>query len=281
VTHLDRVGDVVLDGLRYEKRDHLAIITLARPERGNSLTLEVHRGLRAIWRDVQLDPAVRVAIVTGTGERHFCTGADVGRIAERGGVSQRSGPLDAEVFYSPVQNRVLKPVVCAVNGSCVGAGLHFVADSDIVLATPEARFFDTHTDVGMVGGVENTALAYRLPIGTVLMMTFMGRDFQLDASRAYELGLVDEIVSGPELMARAEAIGSAIAARSPAAVTRSKQAIWNGREQGYRAAAEYAWAMVRMHWAHPDFQEGPAAFAEGRPPRWQDPEVPGIEDDGV
>ena len=281
MTHLDRVGDVVLDGLRYEKRDHLAIITLARPERGNSLTLEVHRGLRAIWRDVQLDPAVRVAIVTGTGERHFCTGADVGRIADRGGVSQRSGPLDAEVFYSPVQNRVLKPVVCAVNGACVGAGLHFVADCDIVLATPEARFFDTHTDVGMVGGVENTALAYRLPIGTVLMMTFMGRDFQLDASRAYELGLVDEIVSGPELMARAEAIGHAIAARSPAAVTRSKQAIWNGREQGYRAAAEYRVGDGPHALGAPGLPGRARSVLGGALPRWQDPEVPGIEDEGV
>jgi E-phenylitaconyl-CoA hydratase len=278
MTRLERVGDVELDGVRYEKRDHVAIITLNRPERGNSLNAEVHRALRAIWRDVQLDTDVRVAIITGTGERHFCTGADVGRIAERGKVSQNSGPLDAEVFYSPVQNRVLKPVICAVNGSCVGAGLHFVADCDIVVAVPEARFLDTHVNVGMVGGVENTALAYRLPLGTVMMMTFMGRDFQLSAERAHQLGLVDELVPRDELMARAEMIARSIAANSPAAITRSKQAIWNSREQGYGRAAEYAWAMVRMHWAHPDFTEGPAAFAEGREPRWQDPEVPGIEE---
>jgi E-phenylitaconyl-CoA hydratase len=278
MTTLDRVGDVDLDGVRYEKRDQIAFVTLDRPERGNSLNAEAHRSLRAIWRDVQLDPGIRVAIITGTGDRHFCTGADVGRIAERGRVSQRSGPLDAEVFYSPVQNRVLKPVICAVNGSCVGAGLHFVADCDIVLAAPDARFYDTHVNVGLVGGVENTALAYRLPLGTVLMMTFMGRDFQLSAARAYELGLVEEIVARDELMGRAEAVARSIASNSPAAITRSKQAIWGSREQGYRAAAEYAWAMVRMHWAHPDFREGPAAFAEAREPVWADPEVPGIED---
>lgn len=278
MTTLDSVSGIPLDGLRYEKRDHLAIITLDRPERGNSLTPEMHRAMRAVWRDVQLEPEVRVAIITGAGDRHFCTGADVGRVAATGRVSQRSGPLHAEVFWSPVHAKVLKPVICAVNGACVGGGLHFVADSDIVLSVPDARFYDTHVNVGMVGGIENTALAYRLPIGTVLTMTLMGRDFQLSAQRAYDLGLVDEIVPRGELMERAEAMARIIAAQSPAAVTRSKQAIWNGKEQGYSAAAEYAWAQVRMHWAHPDFREGPTAFAEGRPPQWQDPEVPGIED---
>ena len=278
MTVFTEVAGLTLDGLRYEKRDRMAIITLERPARGNALTPAMHTAMRALWRDVQLDPDVRVAIITGTGERHFCTGADVGVVAERGRVSQRSGPLHAELFWSPIHNKVLKPVICAVNGACVGGGLHFVADSDIVLAVEDARFFDTHVEVGLVGGVENTALAYRLPIGTVLQMTFMGREFKLSADRAHALGLVDEVLPREQLMQRAEEIATIIAGHSPTAITRSKQAIWNGREQGYSAAAEYAWAQVRMHWAHPDFKEGPAAFAEGRPPQWQDPEVPGIED---
>jgi enoyl-CoA hydratase/carnithine racemase len=242
------------------------------------MTPEMHRGMRAIWTDVRLDPDVRVAIVTGAGDRHFSTGADVGRVAATGRVSQRSGPIHAELFWSPAQNHVTKPVICAVNGACVGGGLHFVADSDIVLAVPEARFYDTHVNVGMVGGVENTALAYRLPIGTVMMMTLLGREYQLTADRAYELGLVDRIVPRASLRAEAEAMACIIAAQSPTAVSRSKQAIWNGKEQGYSAAAEYAWALVRMHWGHPDFVEGPRAFAEQRDPEWEPPEVPGIED---
>jgi enoyl-CoA hydratase/carnithine racemase len=278
MTTFDSVRGTALDGLRYEKRDRLAIVTIDRAERGNSLTPQMHVAMRAIWRDVQLDPAVRVAIITGTGDRHFSTGADVGVVASRGRVSQGPGPLHAELFWSPVHNKVLKPVICAVNGACVGGGLHFVADSDIVLAVPGATFFDTHVAVGMVGGVENTALAYRLPLGTVLQMTFMGKEFRLSAQRAHQLGLVDEIVPRDDLMTRAETIATTIASHSPAAVTRSKQAIWNGREQGYSHAAEYAWAQVRMHWSHPDFSEGPTAFSEGRPPRWQEPQLPGIEE---
>jgi enoyl-CoA hydratase/carnithine racemase len=143
--------------LLYEKDGHIAIIVLNRPHRGNALTPTMHDRMHAIWRDVQDDDDIRVAIITGAGDRHFSTGADVDVIAERGRVTQGSGPLHTEVFWSPRHANVLKPVICAVNGVCAGAGLHFVADADIVLASPAASFMDTHVNVGMVGGVENTA----------------------------------------------------------------------------------------------------------------------------
>ena len=183
-------------------------------------------------------------------------------------MTQGSGPLHTEVFWSPRHANVLKPVICAVNGVCAGAGLHFVADADIVLASPAASFMDTHVNVGMVGGVENTALAYRLPLGSVLRMTLMGKDYRMPATRAYELGLVDEVIEQDQLMKSAQEMAAVIAANSPAAVQRSKQAIWQSREVGYAHAAEYGWALVRMHWGHPDFREGPLAFREKRPPNW-------------
>ncbi len=266
-------GDPVESGpdLLYDKDGHIATIVLNRPHRGNSLTPTMHDRMRAIWRDVQDDDAIRVVVVTGAGHRHFSTGADVDIIAERGRVSQGSGPLKNEVFWSPRQANVLKPVICAVNGVCAGAGLHFVADADIVLASPNASFMDTHVNVGMVGGVENTALAYRLPLGTVLRMTLMGKDYRMPARRAYELGLVDELIEQDELMKVAREMAAVIAANSPAAVQRSKQAIWQSREVGYAHAMEYGWAMVRMQWGDPDFREGPRAYREKRPPDWANP----------
>jgi E-phenylitaconyl-CoA hydratase len=84
------------------------------------------------------------------------------------------------------------------------------------------------------------------------------------------LGLVDELVAPGELMAAAEAIAADIVKNSPHATQLSKQAIWAGQELGYHAAMEYGWALLRMHWGHPDFQEGPRAFAEKREPRWLD-----------
>jgi E-phenylitaconyl-CoA hydratase len=92
----------------------------------------------------------------------------------------------------------------------------------------------------------------------------------MPAIREYELGLVDELVEQDQLMKSAVEMATVIAANSPAAVQRSKQAIWQSREVGYAHATEYGWAMVRMHWAHPDFREGPKASREKRPPNWAD-----------
>jgi E-phenylitaconyl-CoA hydratase len=257
-----------LPGLVYEKKNHIAYITLNRPERGNALHATMVEPLKAIWAEVRDDPWIRVSIVTGAGDRHFCTGADVGAVAARGGVSAGKGPLTDEVSWSPRQNRVWKPTVTAVNGTVAGGGLHFVVDGDIIVAAEHATFLDTHVNVGIVGAIENIGLAKRLPLGTALRMTLVGRDFRLSAQRAYQLGLVDEVVAKDELLATAESIAQQIARNSPAAVTLSMQAIWGSLEMGYTQAMEFGWALARMHWDHPDFKEGPRAFVEKREPQW-------------
>jgi enoyl-CoA hydratase/carnithine racemase len=256
------------DEIHYVKDGHLAVITLDRPEAGNSLTPAMHSYMRAVWEDVKRDDTVRCVVVTGSGERHFCTGVDVRGIAARGATSTTDGPLTDEVFWSPRQCNVWKPVICAVNGLAGGAGLHFVVDSDIVVAADTAAFVDTHVNVGMVGAIENIGLAQRLPLGTALRMTLQGKNYRLPAARAYALGLVDEIVPSEELMRTARQIADDIIANSPKAVSLSKQAVWGSLEQGYAQATEYGWALLRMHWSHPDFTEGPRAFAERRQPKW-------------
>lgn len=257
-----------LEGLRYERRDHIAFITLDRPDRGNALHSSQVEPMKAIWAEVRDDPWIRCAIVTATGDRHFCTGADVGAVAARGGVKAGKGPLSEEVHWSPRQNRVWKPVICAVNGTVASAGLHFVVDSDIVVSVNTAKFLDTHVNVGMVGAVENIGLAKRMPLGSALRMTLCGKAYRMPAERAYQLGLVDELCEPGELIATAEEIARQICANSPAAVTLSQQAIWSSVEMGYRDSLEFGWALLRMHWDHPDFKEGPRAFAEKREPVW-------------
>lgn len=252
----------------FEKRDHIAYITLNRPHKGNSLTGTMMPVMKEVWGEVRDDPWIRAAIVTGAGDRHFCTGADVDAVASRGGMSTGTGPLTDEVYWSPRQNRVWKPVICAANGLVAGAGLHFVVDADIVVASDTVSFMDTHVNVGLVGAMENIGLAKRLPLGTALRMTLMGRDYRLPAQRAYQLGLVDELVAQDQVMATAEEIARSIARNSPAAVSLSQQAIWNSLEMGYTQACEYGWALLRMHWGHPDSKEGPRAFNERREPQW-------------
>lgn len=256
------------DELLFEQRDHVAYITLSRPERGNSLTGTMRVRMREIWSQVRDDPSIRVAIVTGAGTRHFCTGADVGAVATRGGMSTGRGPLTDEVFWSPRQNRVWKPVIAAVNGLVAGAGLHFVVDADIVVSARSAAFMDTHVNVGLVGGIENIGLAKRLPLGSALRMTLLGKSYRMPAERAYQLGLVDELADDDQVMSVAEEMAAAICANSPEAVSLSQQAIWNSLQMGYQEACEYGWSLVRMHWSHPDASEGPRAFAERRAPKW-------------
>ena len=261
----DPQGDVL-----YERDGGIARIQLNRPERGNSLAPAMQQVFRSIWAEIREDDAIRVAIVSAAGERHFCTGFDVSQSeADDAGDVFDNRPLAEAVHWSPHQNRVWKPVICVVNGLCVGGGLHFVVDADIVVASENAAFMDAHVNVGMVGALENVGLARRLPLGAALRMTLLGRHYRMPARRAYELGLVDELVQTPaDALACADEMAAAMLQNSPQAMSLSKQAVWGSLERSYGDALEYAWNLLRLHWAHPDFREGPRAFVEKREPRW-------------
>jgi enoyl-CoA hydratase/carnithine racemase len=243
-------------------------MTLDRPERGNALSRRMVAPVRAVWRDVMADPEVRVLVVTGAGERHFCTGADVLEVAETGTTSAGDGTAREAIAWSSLGHGVWKPVICALNGLVAGGGLHFVADADIVVAADHVEIMDTHTSVGMVGAVENVGLTHRLPLGSVLRMTLSGKHYRMRAERAYALGLVDELCDRASLLSTAYEIAEGIAQNSPNAVQLSKQAIWSSLGREHEVALEYAWALARMQRNHPDFVEGSRAFAEKRPPRW-------------
>ena len=257
-----------LDGVLFSVDDHVARITLNRPEQGNSLTAPMLPWFRSVWRRVAEDPDIRCVLLTSTGNRHFCTGADLTSVAEKGSVGAGLGRVTQEVFFTSRQNNVWKPTVCAVNGLAAGGGLHFVVDADIVIASTNAQFVDTHVNVGMVGGIENVGLAKRLPLGTALRMTLQGKNYRLSAERAYQLGLVEEVVAPEDLLSTAEGIAHDITLNSPHAVSLSQQAVWSSVELPYSQAVEYGYGLVKVHWQHPDFIEGPRAFAEKRPPKW-------------
>jgi E-phenylitaconyl-CoA hydratase len=261
--------ELATDEVQYDVRDGVGVITLNRPEQGNALSWTIAAALEEIWADVRDSSDVRVAIITGTGDRHFCTGADMQRAAADGHMRRDEGPMSEAVRLSPRQNRVWKPVIAAVNGVVNAGGLHFVVDSDIVIASNTATFMDTHVSVGQVSGIESIGLAKRLPLGAALRMTLSGRSYRMTARRAYELGLVDELTEPAELMSMALSIADEIKANSARAVSLTQQAVWSSVEVGYTAAMEAGWGLVRMHRYHPDSEEGPKAFAERRPPRWE------------
>ena len=259
-----------LEGVRFEVRERIAFITIARPERGNSLTPGMQAIFRRIWCEVRDNPKVGVAVMGAEGDRHFCTGFD---IADAESAESKDTfadrPLADAVFWSPYQNQVMKPVICTVGGLCVGGGHHFVVDADIVLASANAAFTDAHVNVGMVGALENIGLARRLPLGSALRMTLMGRHYRMPAERAFQLGLVDELYETHEAMrAAAEEMAEQMLENSPRSMALSKQAVWGALEHGYQDALDKGWDLLKGHWSHPDFIEGPRAFGEKRAPRW-------------
>ncbi|MDG1946050.1 MAG: enoyl-CoA hydratase/isomerase family protein [Halioglobus sp.] len=258
-------------GVRYEKSNGIATITIDRTKRGNSLTPGMQAVFKAIWSDVRDNPTVLVAIINAAGERHFCTGFDVAEADSDSAADDVfvDKPFRESVFWSPYQNDVWKPVICVVNGTCVGGGHHFVVDSDIVIASRNAKFLDSHVNVGMVGAIENIGLAKRLPLGAALRMTLMGNSYHLSSERAHQLGLVDELMETPEeARTLAREMATQMLKNSPQAMALSKRAIWASLDQGYEQSLETGWGLLRSHWTHPDFEEGPKAFGEKRDPVW-------------
>ncbi len=254
--------------LRFEIEDRVAILTLDRPERGNSIDPRMLKALEQAWARVEADPGIRVAIVTGAGERHFCTGADVSGLEQGvGGLNNRQ--YRDENRFSPRMMHVTKPVICAVNGLVNGAGLHFVADSDVSISRDDVDYMDTHVSVGQVSALESIGVARRAGPGAALLMGLAGRGYRMPATRAYELGLVDLLEpSATAVMARARELAQAMVRNSPQAMALTKRAIWNSVENVEPQATLYAWELLKSHWSHPDFEEGPKAFAEKRPANW-------------
>ena len=257
-----------MEGLDLEVADGVALITLNRPEEGNAMTPAMLLALEQAWARVEQDHAIRVAIVTGAGNRHFCTGASVSAL-EVGKGSLNNQPHALANRFTPRMCHVTKPVICAVNGLVNGGGLHFVADSDIVVASATAAFMDSHVSVGQVSGLESVGIARRAGLGVALLMGLAGRGYRMPAERAFQLGMVDLLEADPEATRlRARALADALLENSPQAMALTKRAIWGATEMPDPAAHDRGWELLKSHWSHPDFEEGPRAFAEKRKPRW-------------
>ncbi len=259
-----------LETLGYEKKEGIAYLTLNRPDRLNAINGAMSRELPKVWEDIKQDGDVVVAIVTGAGDRGFCTGVDVAGVAAGDADIGEPGAqgLDA-IRFTSLHNQCWKPVITAVNGMCVGGGLHFVADSDIVICSENATFFDTHVRNGLVAGLEPVGLARRIPLEAVLRMALMGGKERLNSAKALELGLVSEVVPLNQLLPRATFLANLIQENSPAALVATKKAIWQSLDMGLDDALKNAWAIIEAHNDHPDILEGAKAFMEKRKPKWK------------
>jgi enoyl-CoA hydratase/carnithine racemase len=260
----------VPDKVRYEKSARVATITLDNPGARNAFDHDMARRLKRLWDEIKTDPEVVCIIVTGAGEEAFCTGWDI-RSTAAGESQALAKKKRQEAPYGRItalQNRCWKPVVTAVNGVCNGGGFHFLADSDLVIASDTATFLDTHVKVGTVAGLEPAGLARRIPLESVLRLALLGGAERMSAAEALRIGLVGEVLPQSELLPRARELAAKIAEHSPTALARTKQAIWQSLDHGLEKGLDAAYAHIEAHAEHPDQLEGPRAFFEKRPAQW-------------
>ncbi|MEX3651636.1 enoyl-CoA hydratase/isomerase family protein [Mycolicibacterium fortuitum] len=260
--------------IKYEVDGHKATITLNRPDALNALSPHMITELRAAYAEAENDDNVWLMIVTATG-RAFCTGADVKEIPGDGKVVNERPYLstyeqwEAPQEGTPPFRTMAKPVVVAINGICCGAGLDWVTTGDIVIASDQATFFDPHVSIGLVAAREMVRLAKALPRSVALRMALMGKHERMTVERAYELGLITEIVEHDKLLERAHEIADTVCLNAPLAVRGTRLAIHKTLDlplhEGEILAETFRERVVRTE----DALEGPRAFVEKRKPNWQ------------
>ena len=255
------------DFVRFEKRDHVAWVTLNRPEVMNALHPPCHDRLDAIWGEFAADPDLWVAILTGAGERAFCAGNDLKWTAQN---QNRMPPMPRGGFAGlATRFDLVKPVIAAVNGLALGGGFEVVLACDIVVAAEHAQFGLPEPKVGLVaaaGGAQR--LPRQIPLKVAMGMMLTGEP--ITAQRALQLGLVNEVAPRGALLEVAASWADRIADCSPLSVRATKQAALNSLDRPLEDAIAIGnYPAITELLRSEDALEGPRAFAEKRRPQWK------------
>lgn len=258
----------------YEVDDRVATITFNRPDRLNAINRTMEHELRDAYARAESDDDVWTVVVTANG-RAFCSGADVetvrddGRVPYEGRYLSRFSEWEAPQEATPPYREMAKPVIVGVNGLCCGAGLDLVTTGDIVIASEAATFFDPHVSIGLVSGREMVRLARVLPLNVAMRVALMGKHERLTAARAYDLGLVTEVVAPDALGPRLREIADTVNRNAPLAVRGTRLAIRKGLALPVYEAELLAEAYRERNLHTDDAGEGPRAFLEKRDPVWR------------
>lgn len=240
-----------------ENRDGALVLTLNRPQAGNSLNGAVGQGLIDALGDAATNDAIRSVIITGAGEKIFCAGMDLKAFAAGEDLSTLGPGLDL-LAGCP------KPVIAAVNGMALAGGFEVMMKCDLVVAADHAKFGIPEVKRGLVAAGGGTRLPRRIPLQVALEMGLTGEP--ITAQRALELGLVNRVVPAAEVLEAALALAAVINANGPLAVQATKRLMLE--EIGEDTAAHVR-EVVAPVFASEDAREGATAFGEKRPPVWK------------
>lgn len=246
--------------------DGVAVVTLDRPERYNAFDATMCAELAALWRELRTDDAVRCVVLTGAGDKSFCTGID------REDVPADEASYDFDPFtyddpgqrLGPKSNELWKPVIAAVNGMACGGAFYLLGEVEFIIAADHATFFDPHVTYGMPAVYEPTLMAARMPFGEVMRMSLLGNHERMSARRAHEIGLVSEVVPGADLLDTARWAAAAIASAPPVAVQTTLRTLWAARELTRRQALELGNTFLNLGMTREGLEAGQAMFASGR-----------------
>lgn len=246
----------------YEKRDKIAVMTINRPEAMNAFTAEMLRGMDAAFADFQADDGLWVAILTAAGDRAFSSGMD---LKEAIPMLQSGDEMGYEDHTKRPFSDVFKPIVAAVNGFCIAGGMEFLQGTDIRIAADTATFGLGEVRWGIIPtGGSHVRLPRQIPWAVAMEMLLTGRN--LSAQRAYDIGLVNEVVPAAELMPTAFKWAETICKNGPLAVRTAKEIAVRALalESGFVLEKALGARVMQSE----DAKEGPRAFAEKRKPNF-------------
>jgi len=266
--------------LGYEERNGVAYVTLNRPERHNAFNSQMQRELQALWRGLRRHDDVRCVVLTGAGEKAFCTGID--RMEQMGGdtdattdddiVGSGSTPFmfnDPGDNIGPKSNDLWKPVIAAVNGMACGGAFYMRGEVEFIIAAEHATYFDPHVTYGMTAAYEPIHMSGIMPFPEIMRLSLLGNHERMSAARAHEIGMVSEIAPAGELLDRATWAAEAIASAPALAIEGTVRAIWGAREHGQRDAVRLGYAYVAMGTSQDSIAEGQEFFESGKRIEWR------------
>jgi enoyl-CoA hydratase/carnithine racemase len=262
------IGPEDLRTLTLVVSDHVATLTLNRPDVHNAFDERMQDELAATWQFLRRQDAVRVIVLTGAGDRAFCTGIDRSDIP----VDTEFDPFtydDPGRKIGPKSQGLWKPVIAAVNGMACGGAFYLLGESDIIIAAETATFFDPHVTYGMTAAFEPMLLSGRMAFGDLVRMTLVGTRERLSADTARQAGLVSEVVPSAQLQGSALELASAIAAQPPTSVQATLRTLWAARGLSREQATELGNVFLQLGTSAQALREGQETFSQQARTQWK------------
>jgi len=257
------------EAITAEVKDRVGRITLSREERRNAISPTMMNELLDAFRGYDDDGGVAVVVLTGAGEKVFCSGADVGEsIAAGASFLERHEEQRKFVELFKIIKGLRKPLVGRINGHAMGGGLGLACACDIVVAADDCKFGTPEANIGLFPYVIMATLL-RAATAPKRLLEMMLAGERIDAREALDLGLVNHVVPRGQLDAKVDEVVGKLAAKSPATLRLGRRAFYTMRDMEYEKALEYLSAMLAINTQAEDVAEGISAFMEKRQPEWK------------